>query len=488
MRRFSHYSDKRLKAVAVLMAAMFLLVSCSSLREDRSVNEIGYRKDDVESSGYLSFYPNIYSFDSITGQVVSYSRELKLSSWEESPLVLVREFIETFASIGFGNLTDSFSVDNITFSTDVANIYLSSGLYITDEQLFYISTLLSNTMIRNFDISYCNVILGGRRLTVMDRDLGLFEMRTGILSEEFGKIKSKMEGLEDTEKNLVNHAFYVVNEKDSLVTSEVRSIWVSKGSDIRKAAEILVELADTKNLSEGHDSPLNEMVFIYTIAYGSDELLSDFFKYSDGTFEIMNAQNLLKFDGDGGIKDEYLASLFFTLKEVIPDMERIAIHGASSTLIISERDVEDRLGKRRSIYLPSVDMDSLIRVERTVPWARSMSIDSVIGLISQGRKDGDPEKVVGAFTGGLSEKDILSVSYGKDCLIIDFSENFTDALSRLTDQGRFLMIYSIVNTICEIEPVKRVLFLKNGERITSVSGSRLDLFSPLMPNPGLSVG
>ena len=125
MRRFSHYSDKRLKAVAVLMAAMFLLVSCSSLREDRSVNEIGYRKDDVESSGYLSFYPNIYSFDSITGQVVSYSRELKLSSWEESPLVLVREFIETFASIGFGNLTDSFSVDNITFSTDVANIYLS---------------------------------------------------------------------------------------------------------------------------------------------------------------------------------------------------------------------------------------------------------------------------------------------------------------------------------------------------------------------------
>ena len=477
-----------LRLISALMAVMLLTVSCSSLREDTSVNEISYRKDDVESSGYLSFYPNIYSFDRITGQVVSYSRELKLNRWEESPLALVREFIKTFASIGFGNLTDSFSVDSISFSNDVANVYLSSSLNITNEQLFYISTLLSNTMIKNFDITYCNVVLGGRRFTVLDRDLGLFEMRTGILSDEYRKIQEEMEETADDEQNLVNHAFYVVNGKDQLVTPEVRSVWVSKGTEIRRAAEILVELADTEDLMEGHVSPLNEMVFIYTVAHASDELLQEFFSYDDGTFEIMNAQKLLKYDGDGGIRGEYLASVFYTLKEVLPDMERIAIHGPNSTEIVSERDVEQYLGKRRSIYLPSVDMDSLIKVERTVPSGRSMSIYTVIGLISRGRTEGDPEKVVGAFTGGLSEKDILSVSYGKDCLIIDFSEKFTDALSRLTDEGRYLMIYSIVNSICEIEPVKRVLFLVNGERITSISGSRINLYSPLLPNPGLSVG
>ena len=154
-------------------------------------------------------------------------------------------------------------------------------------------------------------------------------------------------------------------------------------------------------------------------------------------------------------------------------------------MIVQQEETAKYLGNVIEIYLPNEDMTSIQQVKRIVHDEEALDWNTYIRLIGEGAIDGDPETVVSVFPGGLSEKDILSFEISGDCAILDFSQNFIYSMERLTAQGQILMIYSIVNTICSIGPIKTVQFLVNGEYVKSVRGGNLSLISPLMPSPGL---
>ena len=100
--------------------------------------------------------------------------------------------------------------------------------------------------------------------------------------------------------------------------------------------------------------------------------------------------------------------------------------------------------------------------------------------------EGDPETVVAAFPGGLLEEDIRSLRISGNTAILDFSENFIYGMERLTVQGQRLLVYSLVNTICSLGPVRSVQFLVEGEAVPAIRGGEIRFVSPLMENPGLA--
>ena len=54
----------------------------------------------------------------------------------------------------------------------------------------------------------------------------------------------------------------------------------------------------------------------------------------------------------------------------------------------------------------------------------------------------------------------------------------------MSDKKLRLLVYSIVNTVSRMDTIRDVQFLFEGERVEKVGGY-LNLYSPLMPNPGL---
>ena len=47
------------------------------------------------------------------------------------------------------------------------------------------------------------------------------------------------------------------------------------------------------------------------------------------------------------------------------------------------------------------------------------------------------------------------------------------------------MVYSIVNTLTNIENIKRVQFLVDGGRVQSLGGGIINVIDPLLKNPGI---
>jgi len=70
-----------------------------------------------------------------------------------------------------------------------------------------------------------------------------------------------------------------------------------------------------------------------------------------------------------------------------------------------------------------------------------------------------------------------------ECMYLNFSRNFQNCC-RIYDVDERTLIYGIVNSMAEFTNVKKVQFLIDGNRVSSLSGM-IDIGSPLLPNPGL---
>ncbi|MPN23443.1 hypothetical protein SDC9_170831 [bioreactor metagenome] len=86
--------------------------------------------------------------------------------------------------------------------------------------------------------------------------------------------------------------------------------------------------------------------------------------------------------------------------------------------------------------------------------------------------------------------DVKDMYVYDDIAVIDMTAGFVDKLKQLpapdgngdTDSIESLLIYSIVNTVTELDGINKVWFLENGERV--LSGASLYLGNALLRSPG----
>ena len=82
---------------------------------------------------------------------------------------------------------------------------------------------------------------------------------------------------------------------------------------------------------------------------------------------------------------------------------------------------------------------------------------------------------------GLRDADLLGVSLEKETLVLHFSNQLISLCQGLPAQEEQLMVYSLVNTLCQLPGVKRVAFFVMGAQPDSFAGS---IFLPgdFLPN------
>lgn len=79
--------------------------------------------------------------------------------------------------------------------------------------------------------------------------------------------------------------------------------------------------------------------------------------------------------------------------------------------------------------------------------------------------------------------DIIKINIVKDTAVVDVNSNFQNACKILSEQEETLLIYSIVNTLCDLTGVKQVLFTVNGRM--EMLGNNIYTPYPLLKNPGI---
>lgn len=77
---------------------------------------------------------------------------------------------------------------------------------------------------------------------------------------------------------------------------------------------------------------------------------------------------------------------------------------------------------------------------------------------------------VGALPSGLTDADILGLSVQGDTLLVNLSARYAQTI-RQSGMDQRLMVYAVVNTLCEMLDVRRVRFFFAGEQLPDLEGS-----------------
>ena len=94
------------------------------------------------------------------------------------------------------------------------------------------------------------------------------------------------------------------------------------------------------------------------------------------------------------------------------------------------------------------------------------------------------ENVFRALPAGLKDADLLGVSFKDRTLILNFSSQLVDLAQGMDEQQERLMVYSMVNTLCQLPAVEKVSFFILGRQPETFAGA-LYLPGDFMPNLSL---
>lgn len=469
------------KIILILIALMIMLSSCSVLKENDKVLELKNKKNYFsEPLNYLNYLTYLYYVDSGTGQIVSTNSEIEVSEWRDIIVTLIDILLSKKVNSSFRYNTENFSIDEAFICGNVANISITTDLYYNERQKYYLSLLIADTIAKNMDVEYTNITINDETLKVGKKNVGLLTLESGIIADIYDGLYEKNA---ESEENYVNLAFYYKAENSKYIFPEVQSVNIN-GSNTDSIVDMLYILSGQSNY---HDS---ESVFVNRSVMGkikdadSSYNADEFFNYYNGTLIINNAAQVFMFRDNNENIYSYMASIYYTLKQILPELKRINFTWPNSVTSITTESAKNYLGREIKIYLPCEDRNTLDMITRKISSYDSFDTDTILTLLSDGVEKGDPSYVTDAFPLSLSASDMIDYYLDGDCIILNFSEQFVYSLERLDSKSRVLLVYSIVNSLCEIKPVKRVLFLVNGKTIEPVEGE-INLETPLLPNIGI---
>jgi len=371
------------------------------------------------------------------------------------------------------------SLKSVAISRNVAKVSIEGDFAEVSSKAFFCSVVsLTNTLTELKEIDYVKLKINGSDF----KPLGIFSNPLTHHSEElyllylqhqdYIKNSPKTAGEIDSKKLL-----YFADISGKFLLAEVRSSYQSGDNLAVDLINILKsgpaasdEMKGTipknivmQNEPQVHEDPENGMVLTISLEVPKHEAI-------DNDARFMMA-----------------ASIVSTMQSNIPGIDAVRVYinsqPAISTSLMKESDFDDILGNIATLYFPNIDMSYLIPVNRAMSQLDYKKPSSRIEELINGLLINETGSAQNIFPEGITHEDLLSVSVSKDIAYVDFSSRLAVLCNFEAAQERML-VYSIVNTLTELNNIKRVQILIDGEVLESLCG-HLSAQEPLLPNPGI---
>lgn len=165
-------------------------------------------------------------------------------------------------------------------------------------------------------------------------------------------------------------------------------------------------------------------------------------------------------------------------------IEAIEDVGVFENGLVPREAFEQYIGAEITLYFPNEARTALVPLRRAI--TQPQLDDARMRLVELEAGPGEEAGIVAAFPSGTDSNDILDVRVQGDVVWINLSAHLFEQCQRMSTSEESMFIFSMVNTVCEIEGVTRVQFLRDGEPQAHLT-TNLDLRNPLLKNPGLCI-
>lgn len=346
---------------------------------------------------------------------------------------------------------------------------------LSQEMLFAVRMAIANTLTEFSEISYVNVLIGGREEGL---DLGA-TLPVGTITRvddlDVGARYSRLyeQRLSPGGVTLLTTLYFPAAE-GGLLLPEVRSIAYAQVSPIEYLYTLLGELGKGAGLALCAQDVPAPMDYI--------EEMPEIVRTEDGYLAIelrMSGALTAALDAAGLAQETYLAMLTDTLMGFVPGVEglRVSIGGETAAELATRSEFGGCVGAPATLY--AGNGDGLSRVRRVLPEADADDARARLAALMQLGEEG-------ALPAGLAQEDILAVYAGEETIAVNLSSRFRDALAGLGHRQERAAVYAMVNTLTEDTRAERVAFFFEGEQVETLAGE-LEMRGAFLRNPGMVV-
>ncbi len=484
---------KRLSLLLALIALLSALCACAPTPERLNfAAEPNASAVNPPEAALQRVNMQLYFVSQDGARLVPESRTIELSPYESRAAAAVKQLLEGPLSSELGLVFwPGTTLEGLESARGVTTIHLSE----TFEQMFASDrTLAKAALIQTLHsldgTRYINVLSGGREPGYDGKPTGVTEYFTEDYDLYQQRLRQQMETRQtdaapgtsySAERvNTYLATLYFADVSGRFLLPEVRSITVS---DLGYARAILDELREGP-------SPLS----------GLRPTLSGYALESEPRVEILESGRYkvdIALTGPAEGSALALASAVCSLGSFIPTVDHIAIslngEGVSSLAMPGAGTVEFGGGLSRGAFTSMIGTEvplyfanasgSLTGVNRTLSQSEAMNPEYRLQELLKGPQQGEGESLLYVLP-GADANDVPKVTISADMAWIDCSQTFAEAAGALEADAGFLLMYSMINTVCEFPDVKRVQFLVEGESAERLAGN-VYIRTPLLKNPGL---
>ncbi|MBQ7885587.1 MAG: GerMN domain-containing protein [Clostridia bacterium] len=380
-------------------------------------------------------------------------------------------------------------------SGGVATVDLSAHARTLAQQTLYAVRLaIANTLTEFSEISYVNVLVGGREEGL---DLSA-TLPVGTLTHtDDPDVSARYNRLHEQrlsgEGVTLMTTLYFPAADGRMILPEVRNIAYAQVSPIEYLYTILGELGKGASLSlcaREIPAPLEYIEEMPEIVRTEDGYLA-----IELCFDMQLEEDLAR---NGMTLGVYMAMLSDTLMGFVPGVEGLKVS-------VGERDIEALLpqetpdgrgiefehslatrsdfagyvGAPAALYV--MRENGLARVQRVMEQSRAGDMRARLEALMAMSDEGEF-----ALPQGLAPEDVLAVHAGADVISVNLSAAFMRAMQALSPEEERAAVYAMVNTLTEGAQASRVEFFFEGEQVSALAGA-LEMRGAFVRNPGMVV-
>lgn len=376
---------------------------------------------------------------------------------------------------------------------DLATVNMHTSMWaLSAQEQFALRMAIINTLTELPETNYVNILVNGRDIGL---DIGE-AIPTGVMARYPGPdittYWSQMQAQRSSQQGELQRAaaLYFVSGDGNYLLGEVRNMTFAE-HDVEVYARTLLEelgkgatvLDDTRTLVPAQDWFERDPVHVEIEGDSYVELyfhrsVNDFLKLKGSTPAMM------------------LSSICYTLTGFIPRLEGVIAYidgelvtelslmngeeWAMSSGQITRESVASLAADFCTVYYPLVNGARLRPVLRPIAQRQRTQPRALLRELMKTPTNDDLSPV---FPDGVSDADILGLQIQDDTALINLTDSFAQACASMSQVAERNMVYSIVNTLTEIESVKRVRFFVEGTQ-APLAGF-LFMGGEFMRHPGL---
>ena len=474
---------KHLRKISALLAALSLLLLCACGAEQPQPSQSPLVQAKMNNQ------PNYYKLYTFDGSRLVYSNQPVYAGDGGKYEAVARALMERDAILRDdykGIFSRGISLRSIRRQGDVLYINFSDELrYEQPAVIAQILSCLANTFTSFEEINYISVGCEGKQLVIPGYEAHPVMALDGE-ADDPQALLTNWKGAQS--------AYELAGEYKEKVYALLYFRAASGGFYVPEAREIIFDGTDYA------DQLINQLLRgPAQDGYAVFEEMMSLFKPS-----VFDGQTLsVSFLARGGYPAQEqlwnaIPALALTLKHLYPDMRSIAVEiniqteEGYDTVYSYSSELSSFLGLIRTnvrCYYPNEDYSGLRA--RTIPVKAYDELTvsrELLKSILEGSAGGMEE--IGdllSYQEEISyEEAVLDVYQTGNCLNINFSRSFHDALRMLSYKQERFLVYAIVNTLCENSGLTEVRFLADGAQVETF-GRYISALRPLMPDYGMLV-